>query len=95
MKPNFDHHSGSDNIENKLNRILSRINLDNFKYRIMNGTTDPTADTQRLFRHGMTPRPWIALPLIGDVYIGSEISNTEVDVRSTQSSMDFRILLLG
>lgn len=78
----------------KLNSILTSLNLDNFKYRIIQGETDIAVNTQRLFKHGFDPRPWVCIALDGDVYFGP-ISNVNIDVRSTQSSVQFHVLVLG
>ena len=94
MKPNFGAHSKFENKDLKLNAILSSLNLDNFSYRIITGTTDSVANTQRLFKHGMTPRPWVVLPVEGDIYT-YQISNTDVDIRSTQSAVAFKAYALG
>lgn len=101
MKPNFvktDNPKLDTNLF-KLNGILTGINLDNLKYRMI-GTlenpafTDAVPNTSRLFKHGMNPRPWLCVPYTGDVWIAS-IDNENVDVRSTQSSMQFSLYVLG
>lgn len=96
MKPNFLKYKSpeAEDIAIKLNRILSNINLDNLRYRYITGTTDAVANTERLFAHGMTPRPWIVLPITGDVYI-QNLDNTNVDIRSTQTSITFTAIALG
>lgn len=96
MKPNLNTSDAPKHpaFLSKLNIILTSLNLDNFKYRIIQGETDTVANTQRLFKHGMVPRPWLCVPLDGDVWFGP-ISNENIDVRSTQSGMNFRVLVLG
>lgn len=101
MKPNFvktDNPKLDTNLF-KLNGILTGINLDNFKYKLI-GTlevpaqTDAVPNTQRLFKHGLVNRPWLCVPYFGDIWIAS-IDNDFVDVRSTQSSMNFSLYVLG
>lgn len=94
MKPNFSIGDSNQLFVAKLNDILTSLNLDNLRYRTISGTTDSVANTQRLFKHGMTPRPWVVLPVEGDVYI-YRIDNTNVDIRSTQTSISFKAYALG
>ena len=98
MKPNFikTDNPEFDSLLVKLNRILSGINLDNLQYRYVSGTTAGVAKTQYLIYHGMPTRPWIILPYesTGNIYVFS-IGNDTVDIRSTQTSIDFTVLILG
>lgn len=98
MKPNLGRFQepNLDKLSIKLTQILSHVNLDNITYTIINGVTDPTPNTQRLFRHGMDPRPWtgITSSQTGGVYIYS-IGNTDVDIRSTLPSATFSMIMLG
>lgn len=96
MKPNFSNYSDPDlnEVATKLSRILTNLNLDNLNHRFITGTTDPVANTQRLFKHGMTPRPSIAWTVEGNAYV-KQISNTDVDVRSNQASQNFKLIALG
>lgn len=96
MKPNFvktDNPKLDTNLI-KLNTILTSINLDNLHYRTITSVTDPVANTSRLFKHGMTPRPWGWMIYTGDIWVAS-IDNDFIDIRSTQVSMPFSIYILG
>lgn len=93
MKPNFlKTDIGEDSIIQKLNYILTNLNSANFLARSISGETDATADTQRLFKHGMTVAPTVNLLTIGDVYIAA-IDNNFIDIRSRLSSAPFTIYL--
>jgi len=98
MKPNLGRFKDSeiDRLSIKLTEILSHVNLDNMSYRIIDGATDPLANTSRLFRHNMTPRPYMGIPIsqTGGVYVYS-IGNDNVDIRSTLPGSTFSMLLLG
>lgn len=96
MKPNLSRTRNNEinDLIEKLTRLLTSIDKDNFKYRIITGTTDSTANTQRLFKHGMSPRPWVVLPIRGNIYI-NYIDNDNVDIRSTQTSITFEAIALG
>ncbi len=98
MKPNLGKFSNLelDRAAIKLTQILTHVNLDNMQYRVISGTTDPVANTQRLFRHGMDPRPWIGLFQTqgGGCYVRN-IGNVDIDIRSTVAGSDFTIILLG
>lgn len=74
--------------------ILSNLNLDNFQYRVIQGVTDVTPDTSRLFPHGMNPRPYEVTfqAQNGGCYVYS-IGNDSIDVRSTKSGATFTALL--
>lgn len=98
MKPNLGKFKDPelDNMSIKLTQILSHVNLDNITFRIINGVTDPTPNTSRVFRHGMDPRPWVGLTQgqTGGVYVYS-IGNVDVDIRSTLPSSSFSMIMLG
>ena len=98
MKPNFvkTDNPEFDSLLVKLNRILSGLNLDNFRYVYRTGTTAPVANAQYLLYHGMPVRPFIAIPYqsTGNIYIYN-VGNTPIDVRSTQTNVDFELLILG
>lgn len=93
MKPNFlKTDISADSLVQKLNYILTNLNSANFLAREITGETDPVADTQRLFKHGMGVRPTVTLITIGDVYIAS-IDNNFIDIRSRLPSTNFSISL--
>jgi len=96
MKPNFQKYNNPDaeDIGIKLNKILSNLNLDNIKYRRLEGITDITPHTEQIVKHGLDPRPWLVIPLKGNVYIHN-YSNDDVDVRSAQSEVPYELLALG
>jgi len=98
MKPNLGRFQNSelDKMSIKLTQILSHVNLDNITYRIIEGTTDPTPNTSRVFRHGMDPRPWVGITQSqsGGVYVYS-IGDVNVDIRSTLPNASFSMILLG
>ncbi len=82
------------NFEGIKNTLLSGVSYDNFNQLVIEGTTAITVDAQKLFSHSMTPQPIGWFPLIGDVYV-QEISSKKIDVRSTKSEVNFKIVLLG
>ena len=49
--------------------ILSNISSDNMRVAEITGTTDGSANTQRLFKHGLKFRPKLWFFLEGDVYV--------------------------
>ena len=73
---------------NLRNIINGNLGLDNFRGRIISGTTNATAHTEQLFKHGMTPRPIIVWPLTGNIYTHI-IDSTNIDIRSSQTAVDF------
>lgn len=98
MKPNLSTAAFTDPELKKLisifGPILSNLNLDNFQYRIIKGTTDSAPDTSRLFPHGMNPRPYEVTfqAQDGGCYVYS-IGNDSIDIRSTKSGATFTALL--
>lgn len=98
MKPNLGRYKDGDtnDLSIKLTNILSNVNLDNVKYQTIEGVTDATANTSRIFKHGLNPRPWVVLfqSQDGGCYV-QNISNTVVDIRSTRTSANFVALALG
>jgi len=96
MRPQFKKYADKDldEISSQLNFYLSRLAEDNFRTRYLTGITNVTANTQQTFPHGMKPRPFMAVPVSGNVYVQS-IDNTNIDVRSTQTSIPFTLLVFG
>jgi hypothetical protein len=95
VKPNFANVDApdSDKMVQKLNHLFTRIATDNFDGKFLTGTTAGTADTQFRVKHGMVPRPRIAIVSLGDIYIKS-IDNDSIDVRSSKTTESFEILAL-
>jgi hypothetical protein len=74
---------------------LQKLSLDNTQSRIVSGTTDGTADTQRIIAHGFQQIPSAVVVLEGNAYIQvGGISNTSVDVRSMGQSQKFKLLVI-
>jgi len=70
------------------------IRQSDFELQELTGTTHGTADTQMFFRHGKGKVPWLVLPIEGHVYIPRHgLTPNEIDVRSSDTSESFRILL--
>lgn len=73
---------------------LSQLDTENFKVYSLSGTTDSVANTKKLFFHGLKKTPSAYLPVEGNIYVYSRGSQY-IDIRSTQTSTSFKILLLG
>lgn len=75
--------------------VLEKISSDNMQIKELTGTTDGSADTQRLFKHGLTFRPKLWFFLEGDVYVPRHgVDENNIDIRSAKTSEDFRVLLV-
>lgn len=98
MKPTISHTNIDTTVDKNFSSIrevlCSGIQLDNFNFQIMSGTTADSPDTQKLFIHSMNPPPGGWFPLVGDVYIQG-MDGKYVDVRSTKPGVNFNILLIG
>jgi hypothetical protein len=71
------------------------IRRDDFYYMYLEGTTNSSADTEQNFIHNGKREPWAWFPLEGNVYVPKEgIGANDIDVRSSNTSENFRILLL-
>lgn len=81
-------------LQNKLVTALSLLGRENFRYKIIEGTTTTTADTENRVLHGLNIIPWIVLPLGADIYI-YQISDKWVDVRSNILSAEYKIFVMG
>ena len=77
-----------------LRGILTRITVDNFDSILIDGITDPTADTIKIFKHGRGATPRMVDVLEGDVYIQSGTRGPEIiDVRSRFADQTFKLRL--
>jgi len=78
-----------------LQTVLSRISSDNMKSEEIRGNTDSITDTARQFKHNLKAPPSLWFALEGDVYIPRYgIDKDFVDIRSSKSSEEFRVLLI-
>jgi plasmid maintenance system antidote protein VapI len=76
--------------------VLANVSSDNFRAVELTGTTNATADTASRFKHNLGKIPAFWFPLEGRVYVPRNgFSDTELDLRSTESSEAFRILVVA
>lgn len=96
MQPNFSTPKDPEQLQlvNKLNIIFKNIGLDNIKYKSVKDVTPGVANTQKLVKHGLGRVPQIVWPITGNVYIFG-LDELYVDVRSTQTSVNFNIAIVG
>lgn len=73
-------------------RIL-RLTMDNISSVTIEDRTHGTANTQKLIPHSLGSEPQGYVVVTGDVYI-KDMDEKQIDIRSTQASMDFKIKLL-
>lgn len=93
MQVNVTKNSDINKLAGDVSTILSNLDIKNLKYQIVSGITSGSANTKYEIRHNFKVPPTVAIPITGDVYIQS-ISDTVLDVRSTQTSIAFRLLVL-
>lgn len=78
-----------------LQMVLENVSSDNMKIVEMTGTTNSSADTAQVLKHGLKFRPKLWFFLEGDVYIPRHgVDETNIDIRSAKTSEDFRLLLV-
>lgn len=76
--------------------VVSNISSDNFRAIELTGTTNSTADTSSMFKHGLGKVPAFWFPLEGRVYVPRDgFSESEMDLRSTVASESFRVLVVA
>jgi hypothetical protein len=84
-----------DKLVKALTSVLSNVSKDNLVTTVVEGTTSGTADTSAKFRHNIGGVPSFWFPLEGDVYVPfNGIGPSEIDVRSTKTSEQFRLLVV-
>lgn len=94
MRVGLDRKSLNRQGPNRINTALSKIGLSNMDHQIITGTTSGTANTQLLVRHKFGRVPAFVLPITGNVYTyGMDSDN--VDIRSTQTSIAFKIAVVS
>jgi hypothetical protein len=70
------------------------IKQKDFRIVEVSGTTASSANTEAKFRHGKNEVPWLGVVAEGNAYIARNgIGPNELDVRSTSTSQDFKVLL--
>ena len=78
-----------------LQSVLSNLSSDNMKVEEIEGITSSIAGGPTILRHGLKAKPKLWFPLEGDVYIPRHgINEINFDIRSRNSSEEFRILLV-
>lgn len=78
-----------------LSVLLTSVSVDNFKGAFIEGTTDGTANTEKLFAHGFSEPPSLALIVEGNAYVEKgSISSSEIDVRSNGTSQPFKLWII-
>ena len=75
--------------------VFQNIDTDNFNLIEVEGVTNSSADTQKIFRHNKNSVPQLVWPLEGDIYIPKNgRGDKEVDIRSRKTSEPFKMLLI-
>lgn len=70
------------------------IKQKDFRIIEVTGTTASSANTAARFRHGKNEVPWMGIVVEGNAYIARNgIGPNDLDVRSTGTSQDFKVLL--
>lgn len=70
------------------------IKRKDFRIVEVSGTTASSANTSAMFRHGKNEVPWLGVVAEGNAYIAiNGIGPNDLDVRSTGTSQDFKVLL--
>lgn len=76
--------------------VLVNISSDNFRAVELTGATSVTADTRATFKHDLGKIPAFWFPLEGRVYVPRNgFTDTELDLRSSETSEEFRILVVA
>jgi hypothetical protein len=84
------------NLFRLLASVLANISSDNFRSVELTGTTHGTPDTSSKFKHDLGKIPAFWFPLEGRVYVPRNgFSDTELDLRSSEASESFRILVVA
>ena len=96
MQPNFSTPKDPEinQLINKLNILFTNIDLENFNYKVISDVTSAMANTEKLVKHGLKNVPQIVWPITGNIYI-QKLGDTFIDVRSTQTSVPFKIAIVG
>ncbi len=97
MKPRFRVYESNElnDFGQRVATLLANISVDNFKGTFIEGTTDGTANTEKLFAHGYTEIPLLALVVEGNAYVQvGSLSSSEVDVRSNSTSQKFKLWII-
>lgn len=80
------------NLESRLFKLERTIQNQIKKEQVLTGATSGTANTQYLLRHTLNKRPEGYIICYGDVYVFDSDDRT-IDVRSTQTSQNFKITI--
>lgn len=78
-----------------LTPFFTGITKENFGGQEISGTTASTANTSAKFRHGLRSVPTLVKVLEGNAYVAyNGIGADDIDIRSTEVSQRFRILVI-
>lgn len=69
------------------------VALDNLNGKVITGVSSGTANTQKVFPHGLAATPNALFVILGNVYIFDKDPKF-IDIRSTQTSVKFQVLCL-
>ena len=73
---------------------MKYVRLIDFETKELVGTTHGSANTQRLFRHAFNILPAFVMVQEGNIYIPKEGTGpNEIDIRSSNTNEEFKILL--
>lgn len=78
-----------------VSNVLSNVSRDNMVSVVIDDTTASSANTSKPFRHNLGVIPTIYTVLEGNAYVEyGSVTDQEIDVRSTNASETFKLLLI-
>lgn len=79
-------------LESQVSELSRNIQKLSPKEEEITGVTGSSANTQKTFSHGLKKKPSGFKHVTGDVYV-FDMNELQVDVRSTQTSQNFKIII--